>query len=127
MCNVDKKTPEISQQAKKKKPFTSFGKKPVGGKTELPVLKYGKGNNFHRFRLALTKVAIKEYGNLGKLIELEKYCVPKLVLTDYTAMGEHHIKELAREVGKMESDHPRLYGLIRQHMSMESRDKVAQE
>jgi hypothetical protein len=37
------------------------------------------------------------------------------------------IKGLEMEVDKMHSDHPRLYGLIRMHMSVESRDKVSQE
>jgi hypothetical protein len=82
-------------------------------------------------------MAIKEYGNLGKLIELEKYYVPKLELPDYAAMGINSrqikvmqteaIKGLAKEIDKMRADRPRLYGLIRQHMSVESRDEVAQQ
>jgi hypothetical protein len=82
-------------------------------------------------------MAIKEYGNLGKLIELEKYYVPKLELPDYAAMGmdssqvkvmqREAIKGLAKEIDKMRADRPRLYGLIRQHMSVESRDEVAQQ
>jgi hypothetical protein len=40
------------------------------------MLKYGKGNNYFKFKQALAKTAIKEYSNLGKLIELEKYYVP---------------------------------------------------
>jgi len=37
------------------------------------------------------------------------------------------MKELAKEVGKMNRDKPKLYGLIRQHMSVESRDEVSQQ
>jgi hypothetical protein len=32
------------------------------------VLKYGPGNNFAKFKEAFSKVALKEYGDLGKLI-----------------------------------------------------------
>jgi hypothetical protein len=36
-------------------------------------------------------------------------------------------KNLAKQVGKMKVDRPKLYRLILEHMSMESRDKVSQE
>jgi hypothetical protein len=93
------------------------------------MLKYGKDNNFYKFKAALSEAALKAYGNLGKLIEFEKYYIPTLVLPDYTAMGidqanvafmmNEAMKELAKEVGKMNRDRPKLYGLIRQHMSIE--------
>jgi hypothetical protein len=35
----------------------------------IPVLKYGPSNNFTKFRDALSKAALKEYGQLGKLIK----------------------------------------------------------
>jgi hypothetical protein len=101
------------------------------------MLKYGKGNNYFKFKKALAEMAIKEYGNLGKLIELEKYYVPKLELPDYAATGmdsskvkvmqTEAIKGLAKEIDKMRAIRPRLYGLIRQHMSVEIRDEVAQQ
>jgi hypothetical protein len=52
------------------------------------MLKYGKWNNRHKLRhQVLSEITIKENGNLGKLIEKEKYYEPKLFLPDYTAMG----------------------------------------
>jgi hypothetical protein len=43
-------------------------------------------------------------------------------------MMNEAMKELVNEVGKMNRDRPnKLYGLIRQHMSIESRDKVPQQ
>ena len=33
---------------------------------EIPVLKYGPANNFTKFKEALSKKALKKYGNLGK-------------------------------------------------------------
>jgi hypothetical protein len=124
------------QSGDKKKPFRPF-KKPEEKPGGLPMLKYGKGNNYFKFKQALAEMAIKEYGNLGKLIELEKYYIPKLELPDYAAMGvdssqvkvmqKEATKGLAKEIDKMRADRPRLYGLIRQHMSVESRDEVAQQ
>ncbi len=39
----------------------------------IPLLHFGNNNNFHNFWEALLKVALREYGHLGKLIELEEY------------------------------------------------------
>jgi hypothetical protein len=60
-----------------------------------------------------------------------------LELPDYAAMGmdssqvkvmqTEAIKGLPKEIDKMRADRQRLYGLIRQHMSVESRDEVAQQ
>jgi hypothetical protein len=33
--------------------------------TKLPVLEFGKGNNFHKFKSAFFKMALEEYGDLG--------------------------------------------------------------
>jgi hypothetical protein len=45
----------------------------------------------------LSNVAIEKYGNLGKLIELEKNYIPTLVIPDFVAMGVS-----AANVGTME-------------------------
>ena len=36
---------------------------------EIPVLKYGPSNNFSKFKEAISKTALKNYGQLGKLIK----------------------------------------------------------
>jgi hypothetical protein len=35
---------------------------------QSPILKYGPSNNIAKFKEAISKTAIKQYGNLGKLI-----------------------------------------------------------
>ncbi len=87
----------------------------------IPILKFGKANNFYKFRAALSNEATERYGNLGKLIDLEKYYVPTFVVEDYTAMGFsdeqgermnlEKFKEHSRKLTKMEDDRPKLYGL----------------
>jgi hypothetical protein len=74
---------------KKKKPFRPFSKKQWEEKvlTKLPTLKYGKGNNFVKSKTALSEVALEEYGDLGRLIRLEKYYVPVFVVPDYSGAG----------------------------------------
>jgi hypothetical protein len=125
----------ISQEIRRNRfDLSKSQKRNQGG---LPMLKYGKGNNYFKFKQALAEMVIKEYGNLGKLIELEKYYIPKLELPEYAAMGKdlskvkvmktEAIKGLAKEIDKVRADRPRLYGLIKQHMSAESRDEVAQQ
>jgi hypothetical protein len=54
----------------KRKPFRNFNKKPE--EKGIPTLKYGKGNNFYKFRVSLSNEATEKFGNLGKLIDLEK-------------------------------------------------------
>jgi hypothetical protein len=69
---------ENPKQDNKKKPFKRFGRKPEEDKKGIPVLKYGKGNHFYKFREALSEVAMEKYGNLGKLIDLEEYYSPDI-------------------------------------------------
>jgi hypothetical protein len=40
---------------------------------EIPILHYGPANNFAKFREVLSKAAMKEYSNLGKLVKLGEY------------------------------------------------------
>jgi hypothetical protein len=42
----------------------------------IPILKYGPGNNFAKFKEAISKVVIKKYGDLGKLIRQGTYYIP---------------------------------------------------
>jgi hypothetical protein len=69
----------------KRKPFRNFSKKPE--EKGIPMLKYGRSNNFYKFRTALSNKATEKYGNLGKLIDLESYYLPTFVVKDYKAMG----------------------------------------
>jgi hypothetical protein len=48
----------------------------------VPLLKYGKGNNFYAFQQALYRKALRDYGDLAKLITLNKYYEPELDLPD---------------------------------------------
>jgi hypothetical protein len=55
------------------------GKRPDEEKrVNIPMLKYGRGNNFFQFQQALYKRALKEYGDLAKLLTLNKYYVPEI-------------------------------------------------
>ena len=53
---------EKSKQDNNKKPFRRFGRKPEEDKKGIPMLKYGRGNNFYKFREALSQVAVEKYG-----------------------------------------------------------------
>jgi hypothetical protein len=128
---------DSSKQASKGKPFRRYGRKLEEERRGIPMLRYGKGNNFYKFRETLSEVAMEKFGNLGKLIDLEEYYLPEMVFTDFEAMGYsdtrierlelEEYKEHTRKLTKMEEDRPKLYGLIMQHMSVESKDEVAQD
>jgi hypothetical protein len=77
---------------------------------------------------------LKEYGNLGKLINLGKYYVPVFSqptlpagMTLSTKQQELLEIEMIKEYNKQVENRPKLYGLIRQHMSLESKDEVTKE
>jgi hypothetical protein len=132
----DKKSPKAEEG--KKKPFRHYGRKP-GEETKggLPMVRFGKGNNFYKFKAQLSNIVIEKYGYLGKLIELEKYYAPVLIIPDFREMGVSSVnigameleavKVHTKRLEKMVEDRPKLYGLIMQHMSVESRDEVAQD
>jgi hypothetical protein len=122
----------------KKKTFRPFTKKQDDkAASKLPILKYGKGNNFVKFKAALSEVALEEYGDLGRLIKKESYYLLTFTAPDYTGMGlttdearkmrMDAMKAHQRKLERMMDECPKLYGLILRHMSTESKDEVAQD
>jgi len=59
-----KQQPDRGQQQKKKDP------------EEIPILRFGPNNNFSKFKEALANKALREYGDLGRLIKWGVYYVP---------------------------------------------------
>jgi hypothetical protein len=78
---------------------------------------------------------LQEYGDLAKLLTLNKYYIPELHLPDYTTSGATEeainlvrmelMKDFVKQIGRMKVDRPKLYGLILENMSVESCDEVA--
>jgi hypothetical protein len=103
---------------------------------EIPVLRYGPNNNFTKFKEAMSKAALKNYGNLGRLIQLEGcyYQPTRPDRNDYNLSNDptglnqteylEDIKEYRKEVKAMEKDRPKLYALILQYLSDESLEEV---
>jgi hypothetical protein len=98
----------------------------------MPKYECERRNNFCKFKMALSDVALAEYSDLGKLIKLGKYYKPTFeepVLPPGHGLtpAEEKVIELeaaklyVRKLGKMESNRPRLFGLMSQHMSTESK------
>ena len=139
MAGASTNEKEKSESSEKKRTFKPFSKKQGEEKvpTKLPILRYGRGNNFVKFKTALSEVALEEYGDLGRLIRLEKYYVPEFLVPDYSGAGltqdeerklrMEAMKAHQRRLEKMIDARPKLYGLILRHMSPESKDEVAQD
>jgi hypothetical protein len=67
MAESDKPTSD-GKQGRKSQGHQFQGKRPKEERrTNIPMLKYGKGNNFFQFQQALYKRALKDYGDLAKL------------------------------------------------------------
>jgi hypothetical protein len=91
----------------------------------IPMLKYGPGNNFMKFKEALSKKALQEYGEVGRLILKERLVRPpepdpsnyNTAATNPNARLEElkyieDIKVHRKKVTGMERDMPKLYAFI---------------
>jgi len=99
-------------------------------------LRYGSTNNLHKFKEALSEQAIKEYGHLGKVIEQGTYCIPAYVAVDPSTLPAtvmqaqldiletENLKKYHKHTDDMMRDRPKLYGLIMEHISAESKDAI---
>ena len=43
---------------------------------DVPILKYGPGNNYVVFKKKLEAACVEKYGNLGRIIRYESYWIP---------------------------------------------------
>jgi len=102
---------------------------------EIPVLKYGPSTNFTRFKEAISKAALRDYGHLGKLIKTGQYFKPtEPNIADYDLVNDPYgiqkatfledVKEHRKELLKMHTDRPKLYALMLQYLSEESLDEI---
>jgi hypothetical protein len=98
----------------------------------VPMLKFGPGNNFMRFKEALSKKALEKYGRLGKLINMGKFddleepdrtfvdLQDEFEKADYLdAMKTYRKLKLDRE-----EKEPQLYALILKYLSEENLEAV---
>jgi hypothetical protein len=102
---------------------------------QLPILTFGPNNNFAKFKEALASKALREYGDLGRLIESGHYYTPNppdpdeydLVVDPYQlncAMLLEQQKLFMKHQEEMVNQHPKLYAMIWQYLSQESKDEV---
>jgi hypothetical protein len=101
----------------------------------VPILTFGPNNNFAKFKEALASKALHEYGDLGRLIDAgQYYSAEPPELTDYDLVNDpygHHRatfleqqKLYMRHWEDMINDHQKLYAMIWQHLSQESKEEV---
>ena len=103
----------------------------------IPILKYGPSNNFAKFKEAISKVALKEYGDLGKLIHQGIYYIPPapdkamnglFELIDIDGMNKatylEDMKAYLKKTREMEDDCSKLFALIVMYLSEESFNAV---
>jgi hypothetical protein len=110
-------------------------KKEIG---DVPLLCYGAAsNNFLKFKEALSTAALIQFGDVAKLIELDKYyVVPMPDEDDYEVIGRPAMSEKLFDLAcaewvktnnRMKEKRAHLYGFIWKHLSLESRDKLKEE
>jgi len=110
-ANQDKTDNKKGDKRKQRRGFRPEEKKK--DPDAIPILKYGPANNFMRFKDALSKKALLEFSNLGKLINQGFIIMPDLPDRDTYGLDEH--------------DKPKLYALILKYLSNKSLEAVQKE
>ena len=99
------------------------------------MLRYGPDNNFPKFKEKMSKEAIEQFGDLGRMVETgEYYEPPEPDIEDYDLDNDPHgvnaadyredRKEWRRKKAKMNDDKPKLYAMILGKLSPESMDEL---
>jgi hypothetical protein len=135
--NELKKPQEQKNQPGKFQPQTNKKKDPE----EIPILRYGASDNFHKLCEVLSKKALKEYGNLGKLIKQGTYFEPEE--PDYAYYGSfdtivdtdgfnevvylEDVIELRKEKSRFRRGIPQIFALPLQYLSDESIEAIQRQ
>ena len=108
---------------------------------ELPVLRFKSNmndNNFVEFKEALSAYALREYGDLGRMIEdLEYFDIPEVEVPDDDSLSPQNdphgfralqirnlMTDRTKRMSRMESQKTQLYSVIWNQLSLESKAKV---
>ena len=133
MSDMDKK---MSRETPKRITYKRFSFEPRKSAGGVAILKYGSSNNFHLFKSTLPEAALKEYVYLGMLIEQGKYYEPKfkapvaivgLSARQQEILETESLKKYQGHIEDMIKNRPKLYGLMMQHLSVESKDIIKGE
>ena len=136
----DKNKENMNKKGKTAKPWTRGGKgkqfapqvrKQPG---EIPMLKFGTGNNFQVFKEAISKDGVKDFGHLGTLFETRKLYEPKMpteaefvslpAAKVQNLMYTEAVKGYMKQVNEITMNPPKLFRYIWQYLSPESIDEV---
>jgi len=127
----DKNKENTNKKGETSKPWTRGGKgkqfapqvrKQPG---EIPMLKFGTGNNFHVFKEAISKGGVKDFGHLGTLFETGKLYEPKMPTeAEYASLPTAKVQNLMyteavkgymKQVNDITMNSPKLFGYIWQY------------
>jgi len=111
--------------------------KPKTAKEAVPTLQYGQQNNWIEFRKRMGIAATEKYGNLGLIIEQEKYYEPPAIhpalykedpndpFELYKIMVHEAVnKEISKEICRMKNNRSNLYAFILSKLSCTSEDEL---
>ena len=104
----------------------------------VPKLKHGVDNNFQLFKKRILNAALREYGDVARLIDQGDYWMPEeidqeLFDLDNDPHGIHlselkdQIKDRNREISRMKRNRPMFYAFMLDHLSHESLDAIKLE
>ena len=129
--NVNNVKPQRGDRREHKKVFP----KPKVPEQDVSLLTYGPHTNFFKFNEKLSRSCLKEFGDLGRLVELEEYYEPEhihegnydftndphgLIMFDY----KNKIKARNALVQEMDRNRTKMYGFMQSKFSPESLEEV---
>ena len=102
----------------------------------VPLLKFGTGNNWLKFKEKISTACLEKYGDLARLMQLENYYVPPEIvgarMAPYIGWETDRVKEMlymgevkarAKTIRTMEDNRSKLYAYIISKLSRESLDE----
>lgn len=109
--------------------FRNFEKK---NPDAIPILKFGPSNNFMKFKEAISKKALEEFGAMGKLIKKGEIIEPKEPKRENYKLEDEmdkaifleDVKSYRAEIAIIKRNRPKLYALILKYLSDESLEAV---
>lgn len=104
----------------------------------IPILQYGPSNNFMKFKGAILKKALLDYGGLGKLIKQGYIVLPEQPDRETYGLDDdldrlnkldymEDMKAYRKELADFHRDMSKLYALILQYLSIKTLDAVQKE
>jgi hypothetical protein len=133
----ESKKPTSKGQARESAEETSHAKRSICSIEDVPILRYGNKNNYHKFKEDLLSYLSREYGMVSKFIETDELYIPPVpkrprlppnvtasMKKTFMMMHAEDVKLYVRRLTENQEKLCLIYADILGNLSQESKEKV---